>query len=96
MNANECISVILEETMSSSGFLVGTRENRVDVEKFERLSAAVKRLGELTKDDRSISKLAVACLNEVPWEMENTIPHYKSTNPDVAKMINQMAERLQR
>ncbi len=80
--------------MSSSGFLSGTRENKVDSDKFERLSFAVKRLCELTKADRQISKLAVACLNEVPWQMENTIPHYKSVNPNAAKEINKMAERL--
>ena len=94
MNYNECIDAIYQETMSPDGFLFGTRENKVDVEKFEKLKNAISQLTVLTKDNKELSKLVVACLFGVPWELENTVPHYKAQNADLAKKVSSMAEEL--
>ncbi|MFL6207436.1 MAG: hypothetical protein ACJ74W_01225 [Pyrinomonadaceae bacterium] len=94
MTYQECKDVIYEETMLPDGFLTGIRENRVDEQKFERLCNAIEHLKLLTKGSASCDKLIAACLFEVPWELENTIPHYRNRDEVLARKVSAMADTL--
>ena len=80
--------------MSSAGFMSGLRENRIDDDGYKRLCEALDVATELIKDDKQISRLLVACIFEVPWEIENTVDHYRNKDEDLGKMVSSMADTL--
>lgn len=91
---NKNVSVIYNETMKENGFLFKLREDEVDKESFRKLFDAVNALALETESHEIISKLAVACLFEVPWEMENTVEHYSEKNEQLGREVSMMAEEL--
>ena len=94
MNESKFISAIYAETMADGGFLSKLREGEVDETGFENLVAAIRSLAKLVSASNRINRLAVACLFEVPWEVENTVPHFKSSSPGIAGRVNQISEEL--
>lgn len=94
MDYKDCASVIYEETMKPDGFLWSIRENTIAEQKFENLIAAIERLTELTKGKREMDKLIFACLFEAPWEIENTMEHYRNKNVDLGSKVSMMADKL--
>ena len=86
------VATIYKETMRSDGFLSALRENRVDEYGFQRLMDAVEALRSSVGSERTIDKVAVACLFEVPWEIENTVPHYRQRDPDLGILVSRMAD----
>ena len=70
------------------------RENRVDEEGFARLLEAVLEFARATRAEGSIDKLTIACLFELPWEIENTVNHYLKRSPALGATVSKMADTL--
>jgi hypothetical protein len=70
------------------------RENHVDDVGFSRLIDAIDAIAVEVRDKESIDRLIVACLFELPWEVENTIDHYRKQSPELGAMVSRMAESL--
>ena len=85
---------IYAETMGATGFMSRLRENTVDTEGYARLRTAIGEATEDIRTKRSVDRLLVACLFEVPWEIENTVEHYGSQNREEGQRVNKMAEEL--
>ncbi len=86
--------IIYTECMKPEGFASLIRENRVDENRFENLLGAIERLTEATKDEKHLDKLMVACLFELPWEVENTVEHYKTKDEELGAKVETMSEKL--
>jgi hypothetical protein len=91
---NELARVDFDESMKPGGFAFSIRENRVDEEGFARLISAVNAVAAAVRNDASIDRLIVACLFELPWEIENTVEHYKKQSPELGARVRHMAESL--
>ena len=63
-------------------------------QQFQRLLGAINELASLASPAETVDKLIVACLFEVPWELENTEPHYSSVDKLQGHEIRQMADEL--
>lgn len=86
--------IIYQECMSQNGFATLIRENKVDKARFNRLVNSIVKLTELTKEEEQLNKLTVACLFELPFEVENTINHYNTQDELLGKEVSTMAEKL--
>jgi len=95
---NNYKQTIYSECMMPHGFAAQIRENTVDIIAFRRLIDAVHNYGKEISDDISIDRLTIACLFELPWEIENTVPHYtkqsKALGKDVSKMADELRENI--
>ncbi len=94
MTFEECKDVIYTQTMLPSGFLWGIRENRVDRQQFQQLLHAITQLRKFNAEEKRVDKLTIACLFEMPWEIENTVPHYARTSETLGQEISHMADEL--
>lgn len=92
MDNKSALATIHKETMHPDGFLSALRESRVDKDGFQRLMDAVESLRSSVGSQRTIDKMPVACLFEVPWEIENTVPHYRQRDPDLGILVSRMAD----
>lgn len=94
MNSSQAKKIIVEECLKPGGFAFLIRENRVDGRGFSRLLEAV---GEISREVASkdlIDRLVIACLFELPWEIENTVDHYSKQSPELGVTVSKMAEEL--
>ena len=77
-SGREAVRVIYEECVSDDGFLRSLRTGTIDESRFDALIAAIKELERLTcEPTRTIDRLVVTCLFEVPYEVENTSRYYE-------------------
>lgn len=89
------LRTIYRQTMSRHGFMWKLRENEVDEAGFEQLVASVRELAQDTHPaSRCIDRRLVAFLFEVPWEIENTVDHYRSRDPELGRRVGQMADAV--
>ncbi len=88
------LQVIVDEAVRDGGFMAKLRENEVDEDGFERLAAAIRQSASELEGAEKIDRLLVACLYELPVEIENTVEHYTRKSPDVGRRVNRMAETL--
>lgn len=94
MNADQAKSIIVKECLKPGGFAFSIRENQVDEQGFARLLEAVGEISrEIAPEDR-MDRLVIACLFELPWEIENTIDHYSRQSLELGVTVSQMAEEL--
>lgn len=94
MNPKLARETILHECLDSRGFAALIRENKVDVEGFNRLLEAVTTIAASAGATSTIDRLTVACLFELPWEIENTVDHYRQQSVDLGKTVARMGEQL--
>jgi len=94
-SSKEVIRVIYEQCVSDDGFLRNLRMGTIEESGFDSLIAAIKELERLTSEPtRTIDRLVAACLFEVPYEVENTIPHYEEVSNEAARRVDMMAQLL--
>jgi hypothetical protein len=94
-SGREAVRVIYEEWVSDDGFLRSLRTGKIDESRFDALIAAIKELERLTcEPTRTIDRLVVTCLFEVPYEVENTSRHYEKVGRDAASRVDMMAQLL--
>jgi hypothetical protein len=94
VSSSEIRQVVLAECMRPGGFAFSLRENRVDEAGFRRLIEAIDAIALEVSDKESIDRLIVACLFELPWEIENTVDHYRKQSPELGATVSRMAESL--
>ncbi|CAM2065260.1 hypothetical protein SCOR_07765 [Sulfidibacter corallicola] len=87
------INRIYAQTMEKSGFLWKLRIGEVDEKGFQMFIGAIEDLTSHYRERETISKLVVACLFEVPWEIENTVDHFKKKDEASGKQVSNMACR---
>jgi hypothetical protein len=92
MNTYE--ETIWREAMSKQGCMWALRENRVDSDGFNRLIAAVDAARAALRRASALDRKMVACLFEIPWEMENTVPHYRARDEQLGLYVSQLADRV--
>jgi hypothetical protein len=80
--------------MRPGGFAFSLRENRIDEAAFGRLIDAVNAIAAEVRHRDSIDRPTVACLFELPWEMENTVDHYAKQSPELGALVSRLAVRL--
>ena len=66
----------------------------VDKDGYQRLVEAVNSLTQIYRDRESIDRLLVACLLDVPWEVENRVEHYLRKDANLGKSVSRMGEGL--
>ncbi|MFN7844342.1 MAG: hypothetical protein ACK5YR_06775 [Pirellula sp.] len=86
--------VIVEECLRPDGFAFLIRENQVDKGKFSRLLEAIKAISQTVDSNDRIDRLTIACLFELPWEIENTVDHYSKQSKELGATVSTMAEEL--
>ena len=94
MTRAECVDIIYAETMRKDGFMWKSREGEIREEQFTKLIEAIKNLNIITKNEKKLDKLSVACLFSAPYELENTVDHYKKYDVKLGKKVSQMSEEL--
>ena len=94
MTHDEAKSRIVEECLNPKGFASRIRENQVDEEAFARLLEAVDEFGRVARSQNLIDRLTIACLFELPWEIENTVDHYSKRSPRLGAIVSRMADEL--
>ena len=94
MGKQEFIDTVFKQTMGENGFVSKLRENVVDEDGYKSLLDAVHSLIPIYENVETIDKLLVACLYEVPWEIENCVDHYSSKDTKLGKRVSQMGENL--
>ena len=94
MNKKKCVDIIYYQTMNKSGLLSKLRENQVDEQGYTDLITALKTLSGYYKNGEDIDRLVAACLFEVPWEIENCVPHYSSQSVKLGEIVSNMSEEL--
>ncbi|WP_027709808.1 hypothetical protein [Zooshikella ganghwensis] len=94
MCKQEYISIIYKQTMTPQGFLSKLRENSLDESGYKQLLDAIKSLIPFYIKENKMDKLLVACLYEVPWEVENCINHYSQQDKKLGDMVSNMSENL--
>jgi 23S rRNA C2498 (ribose-2'-O)-methylase RlmM len=96
MTFEQAKSIIVEECLNPDGFAFSIRENRVDQQSFSRLLDAIGEITQSLNSEKQIDRLVVACLFELPWEIENTVPHYSKQSQELGDNVSQMAEKLRK
>jgi hypothetical protein len=86
--------IIYFECMHPKGFAHSIRENYVDNDGFKRLVDAVRQLTIDSTGQSKLDRLMVASLFELPWEIENTVGHYRRADPNLGKLVSGMADEL--
>ncbi len=94
MNARQAKRIVVEECLKPGGFAFLIRENRIDEQAFSRLLEAIGDISREVASEELIDRLVVACLFELPWEIENTIDHYSKQSPELGVTVSKMAEEL--
>jgi len=91
---NDHKQTIFIECMNPEGFAARIRENTVDESAFKRLIDAIRNYGKEISQHSSIDRLTIGCLFELPWEVENTVPHYSNQSQDLGNKVSKMADEL--
>jgi hypothetical protein len=86
--------IIVDECLKPDGFAFSIHENRVDEQGFSRLLGAIGEISQSLNSEEQIDRLVVACLFELPWEIENTVDHYSRQSQDLGRRVSKMAEEL--
>jgi hypothetical protein len=94
MTFEQAKKIIVEECLKPGGFAFLIRENRVNEQGFSRLLEAIGEISRIVNSEDQIDRLVVACLFELPWEIENTADHYSKQSQELGIRISKMAEML--
>lgn len=94
MERNEAEETIYQECLKEGGFSDLLRQNVVSQKKYDNLLNAVRALTEFISKESSINRRTAGCLFELPWEIENTIDHYKGQDPALGIKVSRMADEL--
>ncbi len=94
MTFEQAKSIIVKECLQPDGFAFSIRENRVDEQGFSRLLEAIGEFSQSVKSEDRIDRLVVACLFELPWEIENTVDHYSKQSQELGDRVSKMSENL--
>lgn len=94
MTLEQAKIIIVEECLKPNGFAFSIRENRVDELGFSRLLEAIFEISQSLNSEDRIDRLVVACLFELPWEIENTVDHYSKQSQELGGRVSKMAEKL--
>lgn len=94
MTTHQAKRIVVEECLKPRGFAFAIRENRVDQQAFSRLLKAIGEISREVASEDLIDRLVVACLFELPWEVENTVDHYSKQSPELGATVSKMAEEL--
>jgi hypothetical protein len=94
MSAGQAKRTIVEECLRAGGFASAIRENRVDKRGFSRLLEAIGEISREVASEDLIDRLVIACLFELPWEIENTVDHYSKQSFELGVTVSKMAEEL--
>jgi hypothetical protein len=96
MTFEQAKSIIVEECLKPDGFAFSICENRVDEQGFSRLLDAIGEISRSVNSEDRIDRLVVACLFELPWEIENTVNRYSKQSQELGVKVSQMAETLRK
>lgn len=80
--------------MKPGGFAFSIRENQIDELGYSRLLDAIGEISQEVASEELIDRLVVACLFELPWEIENTVDHYSKQSLELGVTVSKMAEEL--
>lgn len=94
MKKDECENVVYQECMSPIGFATALREGRIDNDGYSRLLASIRTMTGHIEHDRQINRLCIACLFELPWEIENCVDHFRNQDENSGIIVSRMAENL--
>jgi hypothetical protein len=85
---------VYAQTMKPDGFLECLRLGRIDDAGFNTLLAAVRAGARQWTDNLQVERFVVACLFEVPFEVENAAPRFAECSETQGRRVTQMAEAL--
>jgi len=94
VNHDNCLKVIIQETIKESGFMFEIRKNNVDKKKFKALCNAIDEMKVYYANKNIIDKRLVACLFEVPWQIENVVEHYSEKSELLGNELSNMADEV--
>jgi hypothetical protein len=95
MTLQESARLIERETLLEGGAMWSIREGEIDEEGFSRLSEAIASFAEATREERELDRHVLACLFEVPWEIENTREHFLATKGEhAARQVSRTADEI--
>jgi hypothetical protein len=94
MSVGQAKRTIVKECLKPGGFAFAIRENRVDEKGFSRLIEAIGEISRAFVSEELIDRLVIACLFELPWEIENTFDHYSRQSPELGVTVSTMAQEL--
>jgi 23S rRNA C2498 (ribose-2'-O)-methylase RlmM len=94
MTFEQAKRIVVDECLKPNGFAFSIRENRVDEQGFSRLLEAIGDISRSVDSEDRIDRLVVACLFELPWEIENTVHHYSRQSQELGGRVSKMAEKL--
>jgi hypothetical protein len=96
MKLQEYETVIVRETMESTGYLELARSGKLNEAKYQALLGAIVEWGRDVAggEAMAVSRTVVAALFEVPWELENASKRLRHNKPDVALRLTRMADEL--
>lgn len=95
MQLSEIRRVVKLQGLSEEGAMWKLRENEFDELGFSQVIDAINKYAVLINGSMELDRELIAVLFEMPWEMENTIPHYKETvGSEVAEKISKQADDL--
>ena len=94
MTLQEAVQAVLHHTTKEGGFLRKLHRNEVDEVAFDELLNALKAARAASTGQLTVDRLLAACLFELPWEVENTVDHYKKKSEELGKTVSKMADTL--
>lgn len=86
-------NTIRQECLADTGLLGRIRLGQLDEDAHKRLLAAIREGTAAMEGQAVVDRLVVACLFEVPYEIENTREHYER-NGARGDLVMSMAEEL--
>ncbi len=90
----DLIDVIYFQSMMPDGFLNRARENSIDLDKYNLLKGAIDKYAAAVSSLTQVDRLIVACLYNLCFELENTIPHYERYCFETSQNVKRMVEEL--
>lgn len=90
----ESLELVIYHMISDTGFMGRLRENYVDESGFIELIGSIEAVANELGDNTEIDRQLVGCLFEAPWEIKNTITHYKAQEATRGRRVSQMADEL--
>jgi len=85
---------IFFHTMKEDGFLDRLRSNKIDETAYTELLSAIRQGEEEQGETTTADRLVVACLFEVPFEIENTADHYSRKKKEDGRKVSRMADEI--
>lgn len=94
MTLQKAIEAVVAQTTKDGGFVRKLHRNEVDEASFNQLLDALKAARAASAGQLTIDRLLVACLFELPWEVENTVDHYRKKDPALGTRVSKTADTL--